>query len=85
MKEARELLSTGLTKDDQAEVDVETDDSNYDYLKAIDKFCSSEHNRVEDPKNPPNTEPRKVVSAVVVKEKPAEPVKPIETKPSEPV
>ncbi len=31
-----------------------------DYLKAIDKFVPSEHNRVEDPKNPPgSTEPRK--------------------------
>lgn len=89
VKEARELLSTGLTKDDQAKVDdmlKRIAQAKDDYLKAIDKFVPSEHNRVEDPKNPPgSTEPRKVVPAVVVKEKPAEPVKPIETKPSEPV
>ena len=89
VKEARELLSTGLTKDDQAKVDdmlKRIAQAKDDYLKAIDKFVPSEHNRVKDPKNPPgSTEPRKVVPAVVVKEKPAEPVKPIETKPSEPV
>ena len=95
VKEARELLSTGLTKDDQAKVDdmlKRIAQAKDDYLKAIDKFVPSEHNRVEDPKNPPgSTEPRKVVSAVVVKEKPVEPVKPViptkpvETKPSEPV
>ena len=89
VKEARELLLTGLMKDDQAKVDdmlKRIAQAKDDYLKAIDKFVPSEHNRVEDPKNPPgSTEPRKVVPAVVVKEKPAEPVKPIETKPSEPV
>ena len=95
VKEARELLSTGLTKDDQAKVDdmlKRIAQAKDDYLKAIDKFVPSEHNRVEDPKNPPgSTEPRKVVPAVVVKEKPVEPVKPViptkpvETKPSEPV
>ena len=95
VKEARELLSTGLTKDDQAKVDdmlKRIAQAKDDYLKAIDKFVPSEHNRVEDPKNPPGfTEPRKVVPAVVVKEKPVEPVKPViptkpvETKPSEPV
>ena len=91
VKEARELLSTGLTKDDQAKVDdmlKRIAQAKDDYLKAIDKFVPSEHNRVEDPKNPPgSTEPRKVVPAVVVKEKPVEPVKPtkpVETKPSEP-
>ena len=89
VKEARELLSTGLTKDDQAKVDdmlKRIAQAKDDYLKAIDKFVPSEHNRVEDPKNPPgSTEPRKVVPAVVVKEKPVTPVKTIETKPSEPV
>ena len=95
VKEARELLSTGLTKDDQAKVDdmlKRIAQAKDDYLKAIDKFVPSKHNRVEDPKNPPgSTEPRKVVPAVVVKEKPVEPVKPViptkpvETKPSEPV
>ena len=89
VKEARELLSTGLTKDDQAKVDdmlKRIAQAKDDYLKAIDKFVPSEHNRVEDPKNPPgSTEPRKVVPAVVVKEKPVTPVKPVETKPSEPV
>ena len=95
VKEARELLSTGLTKDDQAKVDdmlKRIAQAKDDYLKAIDKFVPSEHNRVEDPKNPPgSTEPRKVVPAVVVTEKPVEPVKPViptkpvETKPSEPV
>ena len=95
VKEARELLSTGLTKDDQAKVDdmlKRIAQAKDDYLKAIDKFVPSEHNRVEDPKNPPgSTEPRKVVPAVVVKEKPVEPVKPViptkpvETKPFEPV
>ena len=90
VKEARELLSTGLTKDDQAKVDdmlKRIAQAKDDYLKAIDKFVPSEHNRVEDPKHPAgSTEPRKVVPAVVVKEKPVEPVKPvIPTKPSEPV
>ena len=89
VKEARELLSTGLTKDDQAKVDdmlARLAKAKGDYLKAIDKFVPSEHNRVEDPKNPPgSTEPRKVVPAVVVKEKPVTPAKPVETKPSEPV
>lgn len=89
VKEARELLSTGLTKDDQAKVDdmlKRIAQAKDDYLKAIDKFVPSEHNRVEDPKNPPGaTEPRKVVPAVVVKEKPVTPAKPVETKPSEPV
>ena len=85
VKEARELLSTGLTKDDQAKVDDMLNrlaKAKDDYLKAIDKVISGERNRIEDPKN---TEPRKVVPAVVVKEKPVEPVKPVETKPSEPV
>ena len=85
VKEARELLSTGLTKDDQAKVDDMLNRlakaKDY-YLKAIDKVISGERNRIEDPKN---TEPRKVVPAVVVKEKPVAPVKPVETKPSEPV
>ena len=89
VKEARELFSTGLTKDDQAKVDdmlARLAKAKGDYLKAIDKFVPSEHNRVEDPKNPPgSTEPRKVVPAVVVKEKPVTPAKPVETKPSEPV
>ena len=95
VKEARELLSTGLTKDDQAKVDdmlKRIAQAKDDYLKVIDKFVPSEHNRVEDPKHPAgSTEPRKVVPAVVVKEKPVEPVKPViptkpvETKPSEPV
>ena len=89
VKEARELLSTGLTKDDQAKVDdmlKRIAQAKDDYLKAIDKFVPSEHNRVEDPKNPPgSTEPRKVVPAVVVKEKPVTPAKPVETKPSEPI
>ena len=85
VKEARELLSTGLTKDDQAKVDDMLNrlaKAKDDYLKAIDKVISGERNRIEDPKN---TEPRKVVPAVVVKEKPVTPVKPVETKPSEPV
>lgn len=95
VKEARELLSTGLTKDDQAKVDdmlKRIAQAKDDYLKAIDKLVPSEHNRVEDPKHPAgSTEPRKVVPAVVVKEKVVEPVKPtvpekpVETKPSEPV
>ena len=89
VKEARELLSTGLTKDDQAKVDdmlKRIAQAKDDYLKAIDKFVPSEHNRVEDPKNPSgSTEPRKVVPAVVVKEKPVTPAKPVETKPSAPV
>ena len=89
VKEARELLSTGLTKDDQAKVDDMLNrlaKAKDDYLKAIDKVISGERNRIEDPKNlPGSTEPRKVVPAVVVKEKPVEPVKPVETKPSEPV
>lgn len=89
VKEARELLSTGLTKDDQAKVDdmlKRIAQAKDDYLKAIDKFVPSEHNRVEDPKHPEgSTEPRKVVPAVVVKEKPVTPAKPVETKPSEPV
>ena len=89
VKEARELLSTGLTKDDQAKVDdmlKRIAQAKDDYLKAIDKFVPSEHNRVEDPKHPAgSTEPRKVVPAVVVKEKPVTPAKPVETKPSEPV
>ena len=95
VKEARELLSTGLTKNDQAKVDdmlKKIAQAKDDYLKAIDKFVPSEHNRVEDPKNPSgSTEPRKVVPAVVVKEKvvgpvkPTVPEKPVETKPSEPV
>ena len=85
VKEVRELLSTGLTKDDQAKVDDMLNrlaKAKDDYLKAIDKVISGERNRIEDPKN---TEPRKVVPAVVVKEKPVTPVKPVETKPSEPV
>ena len=89
VKEARELLSTGLTKDDQAKVDdmlKRIAQAKDDYLKAIDKFVPSEHNRVEDPKHPAgSTEPRKVVPAVVVKEKPVTPAKPVETKPSEPI
>ena len=89
VKEARELLSTGLTKDDQAKVDdmlKKIAQAKDDYLKAIDKFVPSDQNKVEDPKNPPgSTEPRKVVPAVVVKEKPVTPAKPVETKPSEPV
>ena len=85
VKEARELLSTGLTKDDQAKVDDMLNrlaKAKDDYLKAIDKVISGERNRIEDPKN---TEPRKVVPAVVVKEKPVTPAKPVETKPSKPV
>ena len=85
VKEARELLSTGLTKDDQAKVDDMLNrlaKAKDDYLKAIDKVALGERNRIEDPKN---TEPRKVVPAVVVKEKPVTPAKPVETKPSEPV
>ena len=85
VKEARELLSTGLTKDDQAKVDDMLNrlaKAKDDYLKAIDKVISGERNRIENPKN---TEPRKVVPAVVVKEKPVTPAKPVETKPSEPV
>ena len=95
VKEARELLSTGLTKDDQAKVDdmlKKIAQAKDDYLKAIDKFVPSDQNKVEDPKHPEgSTEPRKVVPAVVVKEKVVEPVKPtvpekpVETKPSEPV
>ena len=95
VKEARELLSTGLTKNDQAKVDdmlKRIAQAKADYLKAIDNFVPSDQNQVEDPKNPPgSTEPRKVVPAVVVKEKVADPVKPtvpekpVETKPSEPV
>ena len=89
VKEARELLSTGLTKDDQAKVDdmlKRIAQAKDDYLKAIEALVPSEHNRVEDPKHPAgSTEPRKVVPAVVVKEKPVTPVKPVETKPSEPV
>ena len=95
VKEARALLSTGLTKNDQAKVDdmlKKIAQAKDDYLKAIDKFVPSEHNRVEGPKKPrETTEPRKVVPAVVVKEKVVEPVKPttptkpVETKPSEPV
>ena len=89
VKEARELLSTGLTKNDQAKVDDMLNrlaKAKDDYLKAIDKVALGERNRIEDPKNPAgSTEPRKVVPAVVVKEKPVEPVKPVETKPSEPV
>jgi len=92
IKEARELISTGLTKDDQAKVDdmlKRLASAKDEHLKAIEALVPSEHNRVEDPKHPAaSTEPRKVVSAVVVKEKPVEPVKPtkpVETKPSEPV
>ena len=95
VKEARELLSTGLTKDDQAKVDdmlKRLAAAKDEHLKAIEALVPSEHNRVEDPKHPAGlTEPRKVVSAVVVKEKPVEPVKPtepskpVETKPSAPV
>ena len=92
VKEARELISTGLTKDDQAKVDdmlKRLAAAKDEHLKAIEALVPSEHNRVEDPKHPAgSTEPRKVVPAVVVKEKPVEPVKPtkpVETKPSEPV
>ena len=89
IKEARELISTGLTKDDQAKVDdmlKRLASAKDEHLKAIEALVPSEHNRVEDPKHPAgSTEPRKVVSAVVVKEKSIEPVKPVETKPSEPV
>lgn len=92
IKEARELISTGLTKEDQAKVDdmlKRLASVKDEHLKAIEALVPSEHNRVEDPKHPAGlTEPRKVVSAVVVKEKPVEPVKPtkpVETKPSEPV
>ena len=95
VKEARELLSTGLTKNDQAKVDGMLNrlaKAKEDYLKAIDKVAPGERNRIEDPKNLlRSTEPRKVVPAVVVKEKPVEPVKPtepskpVETKPSTPV
>ena len=89
VKEARELLSTGLTKNDQSKVDdmlARLEKAKTDYLQAIDKFVPSEHNRVEDPKKPrESTEPRKVVPAVVVKEKATEPTKPVETKPSTPV
>lgn len=92
IKEARELISTGLTKDDQAKVDdmlKRLASAKDEHLKAIEALVPSEHNRVEDPKHPAgSTEPRKVVPAVVVKEKPVEPVKPtkpVETKPSEPV
>ena len=95
IKEARELISTGLTKDDQAKVDdmlKRLASAKDEHLKAIEALIPSEHNRVEDPKHPAgSTEPRKVVPAVVVKEKVVEPVKPttptkpVETKPSEPV
>ena len=95
IKEARELISTGLTKDDQAKVDdmlKRLASAKDEHLKAIEALVPSEHNRVEDPKHPAgSTEPRKVVPAVVVKEKPVEPVKPVtptkpvETKPSDPV
>ena len=89
VKEARELLSTGLTKNDQAKVDDMLNrlaKAKDDYLKAIDKVAPGERNRIEDPKNLLGSiEPRKVVPAVVVKEKPVTPAKPVETKPSEPV
>ena len=95
IKEARDLISTGLTKDDQAKVDdmlKRLASAKDEHLKAIEALVPSEHNRVEDPKHPAgSTEPRKVVPAVVVKEKPVEPVKPVtptkpvETKPSDPV
>lgn len=95
VKEARELISTGLTKDDQAKVDdmlKQLASAKEAHLAAIEALVPSEHNRVEDPKHPEgSTEPRKVVPAVVVKEKVVEPVKPtiptkpVETKPSEPV
>lgn len=89
VKEARELLSTGLTKDDQAKVDDMLNrlaKAKDDYLKAIDKVAPGERNRIEDPKNLLGSiEPRKVVPAVTVKEKPVTPAKPVETKPSEPV
>ena len=95
VNEARELLSTGLTKNDQAKVDDMLNrltKAKDDYLKAIDKVVPGERNRIEDPKNLLRSiEPRKVVPAVTVKEKPVEPVKPViptkpvETKPSEPV
>lgn len=100
IKEARELISTGLTKDDQVKVDdmlKQLVSAKDEHLKAIEALIPSEHNRVEDPKHPEgSTEPRKVVPAVVVKEKPvetkpsepvkpSEPSKPVETKPSVPV
>ena len=89
VKEARELLSTGLTKNDQANVDDMLNrlaKAKDDYLKAIDKVAPGERNRIEDPKNLLGSiEPRKVVPAVTVKEKPVTPAKPVETKPSEPV
>ena len=89
IKEARELISIGLTKDDQVKVDdmlKRLASAKDEHLKAIDALVPSEHNRVEDPKHPEgSTEPRKVVPAVVVKEKSVEPVKPVETKPSESV
>ena len=95
VKEARELISTGLTKDDQAKADdmlKQLASAKEAHLAAIEALVPSEHNRVEDPKHPEgSTEPRKVVPAVVVKEKVVEPVKlttptkPVETKPSEPV
>ena len=89
VKEARELLSTGLTKNDQAKVDDMLNrlaKAKDDYLKAIDKVAPGERNRIEDPKNLLGSiEPRKVVPAVTVKEKPVTPAKPVETKPSEPV
>lgn len=101
VKEARELLSTGLTKNDQAKVDDMLNrlaKAKDDYLKAIDKVVPGERNRIEDPKNLLRSiEPRKVVPAVTVKEKafeptkpsvpvtPKGPTKPVETKPSEPV
>ena len=88
VKEARELLSTGLTKNDQAKVDDMLNrlaNAKDDYLKAIDKVAPGERNRIEDPKNLLGSiEPRKVVPAVTVKEKPVTPAKPVETKPSEP-
>lgn len=95
IKEARELISTGLTKEDQAKVDdmlKQLASAKEAHLAAIEALVPSEHNRVEDPKHPEgSTEPRKVVPAVVVKEKvvgpvkPTTPTKPVETKPSEPV
>ena len=89
VKEARELLSTGLTKNDQAKVDDMLNrlaKAKDDYLKAIDKVAPGERNRIEDPKSLLRSiEPRKVVPAVTVKEKPVTPAKPVETKPSEPV
>ena len=92
VKEARELISTGLTKDDQAKVDdmlKQLASAKEAHLAAIEALVPSGHNRVDDPKHPEgSTEPRKVVPVVVVKEKvvePVKPTKPVETKPSEPV